>query len=572
MSNENKQINKKNDVNKSKLPPVIVTVLGGLGEVGKNSFAIEMGNEIWVVDAGIKFASDSVIVEGIIPSFEYLKQNEKKIKGLIITHGHEDHIGAVPHLLYQVKIPKIYAGKMAANQIFGKLRERGIGKIPTEIINNKSVIKSRNFEIKPFNVNHSIPDAYGLSFTTPHGHIVHTGDFKFDLSPVGTSADILKMAQMGKEGVDMMLSDSTNSTNPNWSTSESTVSKEIDEIIKNTKDRIIVATFASNVYRVREILKAGLANGRKIALLGWSMDKNTSIAKKIKYINIPENQFIQPRDIKKYKNEKLLIVCTGTQGETNAALSKMSDGRHKEVKITKSDTVVFASSAIPGNFEAVEVVKNRLVKLKATVIDNKINPNVHGSGHASKSEQLLMLNLIKPRNFVPVHGESFMLKKHSDSSTQTGVAKKNTFILQNGGRVKLVNGKVSFAGTVPAGNVYVDSSTLTGQSMKVVADRDHMSKNGVITVSVGINSAKNEIVVHPKLTSRGTLNMTTNKELIEEVQNLVKKDLIDYYNSGKKVTFGTLKEIIRSSAEGRIMEAKKISPIVVPIILNKKQN
>lgn len=301
------------------------------------------------------------------------------------------------------------------------------------------------------------------------------------------------------------------------------------------------------------------------------MDKNTSIAKKIKYINIPEDQFIQPRDIKKYNKEEVLIICTGTQGEPNAALSKMADGRHKEVKISKDDTVIFASSAIPGNFEAVEKVRNKLIKKQATVIDNKINPNVHGSGHAGRNEQLLMFQLIKPRNFVPVHGESFMLKKHSDTSTDTGVAKRNTFVLQNGGRVKLVNGKVSYAGTAPAGDVYVDSSTLTGQSLKVVADRDHMSKNGVVTVSVGIDSSKNEIIIHPKLTSRGTLNMNTNKGLIDEVQNEVKKALIDYYNSGQKVTFGNLKEIIRSTAEGKIMEAKKVSPIVVPIILNKKQ-
>jgi len=301
------------------------------------------------------------------------------------------------------------------------------------------------------------------------------------------------------------------------------------------------------------------------------MDKNIKIAKKIKYVNIPDSQFIETKDIKKYKNEEVLILCTGTQGEENAALSKMSDGRlKKEIIVGKGDTVIFASSAIPGNYEKVQMLKNRLIKLQMNIIDNKIEPNVHGSGHAGKDEQQLMFSLIKPKNFVPVHGESYMLKKHSDTSISNGVGSKNTFILSNGGQVKFQDGKVTYGGQVDGSDVFVDSSSLSGQSSKVVSDREQMSTNGIVTVTVGINSKENKIIVSPRMAAKGAFNLLSNKALQAEVEKNVEDGLNALYNSGDRITFGGMKDLIKSKTEETILNRKKVSPIVVPIILNKK--
>ncbi len=566
---EIKEVTKTNEVKKTNgVPPMFVYALGGLGEVGKNMYVFEQGNEIWIVDSGIKFASDTVSVEGIIPSFEYLEKNQKRIKGLIITHGHEDHIGSVPHLLNVVDIPNIYAGKIAAGLIWNKLRERGVARPKINIINNKFTIKTLNFGISFFNVNHSIPDCYGVAFKSKHGTVVNTGDFKFDFTPVGTRADLNKMAALGQEGVDLMLSDSTNAGVDRFSNSEMDVRETLDELFAEAKGRIIVATFASNVYRVREIISTAVKHKRKIVINGYSMDKVVDIARRIKYINAPDELFMDLREFKKYDGDDVVIISTGTQGEVNAGISKMADGRHKEIKLKNTDTVIFASSAIPGNYEAVETVSNKLVKAGVKVIDNKKVPKVHASGHGGNQEQLLMFNLIRPRYFFPVHGETAMQVKHGKTAVKTGVNQKNVFILSNGQRLKLENGEVVLHDAVPAEDIYVDDTNLRGQSHKIISNRDKMARNGVLSITVAIDSKKNEFVLEPRCEVMGLFHKESNGEILSLVEEEVKKDLMSYWNSAEKVTFKGIKDVVRTTGERVIFDTRKLSPIVIPVVLN----
>ncbi len=561
---------KKNFKSSSNVPPMYVYALGGLGEVGKNMYVFEQGNEIWIVDSGIKFSSE-VSIDGIIPSFAHLVKNKEKIKGLIITHGHEDHIGSVPHLLDAVKIPKIYAGRIAAQLIWHKVKDRNVARPKIEIINNKYEIKSRNFKINFFNVNHSIPDVFGVLFKSKHGTVSYTADFKFDLTPVGTKADFHKMANIGSEGLTLLLSDSTNSLSDNFSLSESVVRDTIDGIIQRTKGRIVIATFASNIYRVRELVNLALKHKRKIAVFGYSMDKVVTIARRIKYINAPEDMFVDSRKIKHIKDEELLLLSTGTQGETLAALSKMSDGRHKDVKLRKEDTVIFASSEIPGNFEPIEKVINNLIKNGVRVITSKTNPGVHASGHGGRQEQLFFLSLVRPKHFMPVHGEKVMQVKHAKTAIQSGVPKNNIFITDNGGRVKIVNGVVSYAGEVEAEDIFVDETSLKGQSSKIIDDRKQMSVNGAVIISIAIDSTKNKLVANAELISKGTVSINKSSDLFNKITKESSKNIVDYYNSDEKKSFAKIKDILRTTVEETFLREKGIRPIVIPVVINLGQ-
>lgn len=520
------------------------------------------------MDSGIKFSSDKISIEGIIPSFDYLIKNQKRIKGLIITHGHEDHIGSIPHLLNVVDIPNIYAGKIAIGLILNKIRERGIKRPKINVINNKYYIRTLNFEISFFNVNHSIPDCYGVVFKSKHGVLVNTGDFKFDLTPVGTKADLHKMSTLGQNGVDLMLSDSTNAGVEKFSNSEMDVKDALNEIVGETKGKIIVATFASNIYRVREIINVAVKHKRKVVVNGYSMDKVVDIARRIKYINVPEDLFMTLKEFKRYEGDDVLIVSTGTQGEPNAGISKMANGKHKEIKLKNGDTVIFASSAIPGNYEAVEVITNKLNKLNVNVINNKTVPLVHASGHGGRQEQLLMFNLIKPKYFFPVHGETAMQVKHGQTAVRTGVNKNNVFILSNGQRLKLENKAVTLSSSVHAENIYIDDTNLKGQSFKVIENRDKMAENGIVTISIGINSKENVLLTKAKVETIGTFHKESNKKIIQEIEETIVKELNDYYKSDQKISFLGIKEIIKNVGERIMFDKKRINPIVIPIVLN----
>lgn len=565
MNDEDK--NESFQLNIKKIPPMYVYALGGLGEVGKNMYIVEQGNELWIVDSGIMFAAE-ISVEGVIPSFEWLEKNQKRIKGLIITHGHEDHIGSIPHLLSSVSIPKIYAGRIAANLIWSKLSERQVPRQKIDIINNKSIIKTLNFKIDFFNVNHSIPDCYGVRFRSKHGTVVTTADFKFDFTPVGAKADLYKMASYGNEGVTLLLSDSTNAQSEKFSVSEKVVARNIDNIVSRTKGRIIAVTFASNVFRVRELIKIAIKYKRKIVIFGYSMDKIIKISRKIKYINLDEDVIVDARDMSKYKENEIFIISTGTQGEPTAALTKMSDGRHKDIHLNERDTIIFASSEIPGNYENIEKVVNNLIKKGVKLINNHNYPGVHASGHGGMQEQLLMINLMKPFYFFAIHGETVMQVKHTKTAIAAGIKKENTFIIPNGRKLKIYQGKVTLDDYVPTDDIYIDDTNLKGQSSKVITDRNSMSEFGVITITVGINSKENKIIINPELTSYGTINQQKNKNFIMQVENIVKKNLDLYYSSRERITFNGIKEIIRNSVREEIYQKRKTSPIVIPIVLN----
>ena len=418
----------------------LVFALGGLGEVGKNMYCIEHDDEIIVIDVGVLFPEDSLLgVDYVIPDFSYLVKNQHKIKAVIITHGHEDHIGAIPFLLQTIKIKTIYAPRFTCALITKKLEERKLTKsVKLVEINGESRIETKYFNIGFFDTIHSIPDSLGVLINTPNGRIVETGDFKFDLTPIGQmNSDYQKMAYIGQIGVTLLLSDSTNSSVSGFSISEKKVAQSILEQIRKTPGRLIVSTFASNVTRLSQILESAVICGRKVAVFGRSMENVVDIAKRLKVINIPESSFISASELNTLPANKICILCTGSQGEPLAALSRIANGTHRFIKIIPGDTVIFSSNPIPGNGTSVSAVVNQLTRVGANVIVNSPLTSLHTTGHASQEEQKLMLQLIKPKYFMPMHGEYKMLKQHMLTAVETGIPAENCFICANGDAVVL---------------------------------------------------------------------------------------------------------------------------------------
>ncbi len=569
-NDKNKINNNKSGENKNSIPTYIYA-LGGVGEVGKNMYVFEEGDDLWIVDAGIMFSGDDHAgTEGIIQSYEQLRKNQHKIKGLIITHGHEDHIGAIPYLLKMVRIPVIYAPKMAGELIKHKVRDKAPGlRANIKLINNQSKLKSNKFSISFFNVNHSIPDSLGVCFETKNGRIVESGDFKFDLSPVGDSADFSKMAQLGDKGITLLMSDSTNALVPGFSLSEKDVAEKLIKIINNIEGRIIIASFASNIFRVKSIIEAATKANRKILVLGRSMERGVTIARRIKYINVDPRNIVEGSVAKKMNDKDLLVLCTGSQGEELAALSRMARGSHKEIKLRNTDTVIFSSSPIPGNFLSVDSVINNIIKKEATVIVNSDENKVHASGHGAREEQKLMLNLMKPKFFFPIHGEYRMLAEHSKTAQICGVPEKNIFVLNNGSRIKVLNKQVSLAGSVPWDDVFIDGKDIGGATSKIMSDRKRLGKHGVVSLVVGIDTKSSTIIQKPKLVTKGCFKFIDNKELIKTIEESTETKLKEYFASGERITFNGIKEAVKSNAEEVIFQEKKREPIVIPVILSK---
>lgn len=496
-----------------------VFALGGLLEVGKNMYVIEYENEIIIIDAGILFPENDLYgIDYIIPDYSYLKENEKKIRALFITHGHEDHIGGIPYLLEQVKIPRIIANGFALALIKKKMEDFPKIKAQYYEFNELERINFQNLSVAFFRMNHSIPDSFGMIITTPYGDIVTTGDFKIDLTPVGKDAGYNKICQLGQKGVLLLLSDSTNAKVKELSTSERAVSDSIKDLFREIRGRIIIATFASNVLRINQIVESSIQNGRKVLVVGRSMENVVQIGRDIGYIKVKDSDFIESKELSDYKPEEITVLCTGSQGEPMAALSRIAQGIHKEIKIEESDTVIFSSSAIPGNAIEIDNVINLLSKQGANVIVQSAFNDVHASGHASSNEEKILLKLLKPKYFMPIHGEYYMLKTHAKHAMDCGMKKENIFVLENG-KVLQINedGAKVLSKKVPAKDVLIDGNNIGGVNTQIIEERKELSMRGMISIIVTLNKF-GRTLVKPTIISKGFLFAKDNEQIFTSIE------------------------------------------------------
>ena len=543
---------------------VKVFALGGLGEVGKNMYVIEQNDEIIIIDSGILFPEDNFGVDYIIPDYTYLKENEKKIIGLFITHGHEDHIGGIPYLLREVKIPIIFACGLAVGLIRNKLAKFANLRVTIEEFNKNSIYNFNNFEISFFRTNHSIPDSYGIAIKTIYGYILHTGDFKFDFTPIAEHTEYSKITNYSEKGIALLLSDSTNAGVSTFAPSERKVSQNINTIFSKIKGRVLISTFASNVYRVQQIVEASVRAGRKVIVFGRSMEKTINVGQQLRYIKAPQGTFINVSEFPHLPPEKITILSTGSQGEPLAALSRIAEGTHKHIKIIPGDTIVFSSSAIPGNQASINRTINKLYKAGANVIINSPLTDTHTSGHASDSELQLMLCLTKPKHFMPIHGEYAMQKKHVDLAVQTGIKRENCFILNNG-EVLLINNKgIKVGEKVQSGNIFIDSNDLLVDS-NIIKERKLLSEDGMFGCVMVLKH--NKLISNPEIISRGFIYMKKSEQLINQIQQKAISAFKEYAQTHKKYNPVVLKKHISNELSSIIYELTERKPIIIPIIM-----
>ena len=544
--------------------------LGGLGEVGKNMYVVTHNDEIIIVDAGVMFPDDELLgIDYVIPDVTFLKENESKIKALVITHGHEDHIGGIPFLLQMVNIPKIYAPNNAKELIEKKLVERNIVYKNLFVYDENTVIKTKYFNIEFFRTTHSIPDSHGLAIDTPDGTIVMTGDFKFDMTPIGPMSNLHKMARIGEKGVAVLMSDSTNALSPGASLSESVVDENLGEIFTaNKNNRIILATFASNVYRIKHIMETCRKNNRKIALFGRSMENNINISIEGGYIDAKD--VIVTADVaNNLKPGEVVLLCTGTQGEPLAALSRIADGIHKQITLRPDDVVIFSSSAIPGNANAIARTINNLYLKGVKVYTTSNEREIHASGHAMSDELKLMIRLINPKYLMPIHGEYRMLKKHAKWGIECDIPKENTFILDNGDVLELDNGTVSHVGKFDVNESYVDGSRIGEISGAVLNDRKIMANDGILVIIANINIENRKLLGKPMITTRGFILINENEELINKIEKVATKSIIKELKN-KTATYQDIKQELTKDVSTFIKTETGRKPIVLPIISNIK--
>lgn len=547
-----------------------IFALGGLGEVGKNMYVVTHNEEIIIIDAGVMFPEDDLLgIDYVIQDVSYLKQNEDKIKGLFITHGHEDHIGGISFLLNSVNIPKIYASKISTDLINKKLIDRNIKYENIEIVNEETIIKTKYFTIEFVGTTHSIPESFALAIHTPNGLIFETGDFKFDLTPIGPMANIHKMAELGKKGVTLLLSDSTNALSEGFSKSESSVDEALNDIVSKYYGRVIIATFASNIYRIKHIVETCRKNNRKIIVFGRSMETSIELAMNNGLIE-DKTIFIDNNEAKNLKKNEICILCTGTQGEPLAALSRIANGVHKQITLMPDDLVVFSSSPIPGNAASINKVINKLYLKGVKVYTNKTFNDVHTSGHAKEEELKWMLRIIKPKYFMPMHGEYRMLKRHTEIAEACGVPKENTFICKNGDGINIKDGIVTRGETIKSGDVYVDGSRIGDVGSQIIKDRKLMSNDGILVTILNINTLTRKLLIKPNVTTRGFIMVNENPELINKIEKKI-TEIVNNFLSNSTYNYTDLKNQIILELYPFINDLTGRRPIILPVIMEVNQ-
>ncbi len=540
--------------------------LGGLGEIGKNMTAFRYGNDIILIDAGLMFPEDDMLgIDLVIPDITYLVENQDKLKGIFLTHGHEDHIGALPFILKQLDVP-VYGTALTLGILEGRLDEAGVSTANLHVIKSGDRVRAGVFKLEFMRVNHSIPDAIGMAIHTPVGLIVHTGDFKIDQTPVdGQVMELNRFAEYGDRGVLLMMADSTNAERPGYTQSEKFVGETFDNEFRHAKHRIIVATFSSNVHRIQQICDTAVKFRRKVAVMGRSMVNVVNISLKLDYLKVPEGLLIDIDDIRNYSNDQVVVICTGSQGEPMSALTRMSMGENRKVQIVPGDTVIISAAPIPGNEKMVSNTINHLYMLGAEVVYEKAN-GVHVSGHASQEELKLMHHLVRPKFFMPVHGEYRHLVKHARLAESLGMDPKNIMIAQNGSVVELSRDKICVNGKVMAGKVLIDGLGVGDVGNIVLRDRRQLSQDGIMIVVVGVDSATNQIVSGPDIVSRGFVYVREAEDLMVEAKGRV-QDALDKCEERNHTEWSTLKVAIRDSLGRFLFEKTRRRPMIIPIIM-----
>ncbi|RED66087.1 ribonuclease J [Cohnella lupini] len=557
-------MSKKNNQDK-----LLIFALGGVGEIGKNMYCIQYGNDIVVVDAGLKFPEEEMLgIDVVIPDITYLMENRDKVRAILLTHGHEDHIGGLPYVLKQLNVP-IYGTKLTLGLVENKLKEAGLlGDTKRHLINEQSELTLGTIKATFFRTNHSIPDSVGVCLETPEGLVVHTGDFKFDHTPVNDQfADLQKMAEIGSRGVLALLSDSTNAERAGYTPSESNIGKEFESLFRSAKQRVVVATFASNVHRIQQVINAAAETRRKMTVIGRSMVNVVSIASELGYLTIPEGMLIEPEEVNKLPADRVVILSTGSQGEPMSALTRMARSTHRKVDILPGDTVIIAATPIPGNEKYVGRTVDELMRLGASVIYGPGSVSgVHVSGHGSQEELKLMLNLMRPEYFIPIHGEYRMLRHHGLLGEAVGIPKENIFLLDNGDTVEIQNGTARKAGKIPAGNVLIDGLGVGDVGNIVLRDRKLLSQDGILVVVVTLSKQDGTIMSGPDIISRGFVYVRESEGLLEEANRIVTSTLHKLMNENVN-EWASLKTNVKDALGRFLYEQTRRRPMILPIIM-----
>lgn len=545
-----------------------IIALGGLDEIGKNITVFQYEDEIIVDDCGLEFPDDDMLgVDLVIPDVSYLEQNKDKIKGIFITHGHEDHIGSLPYVIEQLGFPTIYATRLTCKLIEHKMEEHHLlQSVKIQVVEQGQTIETGKMAVEFIRSSHSIPDSCMLAIHTPVGVVVHTGDFKVDFTPIdGQMMDFGRLSELGTQGVLALLSDSTNSEKRGFTLSEKSVGPVLDRLFEGCKKRIVIATFASNVHRVQQIVNSSIKYGRKIAVSGRSMINMIQSARELNYINCPEDLFIDIDLIKNYKDEQLVLMTTGSQGETMSALTRMANGEHKKVTLTGNDLVIISATPIPGNEKSVSKVIDKLMKLGTEVVYSSLE-NVHTSGHASQEEQKMIMALTKPKFFLPVHGEYRQLRAHRDTAIDMGIPKENIFLTGNGRILEMNQNEAKFTGTVPSGRVMVDGLGVGDVGNVVLHDRQHLSQDGLIVIVMTMNGKTGEIISGPDVISRGFVYVRESENLMDELKSFIREE-IGRLEERHVVDWTIIKSTLKDDVRDFVYDKTQRNPMILPIIM-----